>query len=181
MFSGLPFQNCNELSWWQIGSFGAITRILNIVPKREDLLKVAVAGPLAGFGLGFILLLLGLILPPSDGIGVVVDASVFHESFLAGGIGKHFIPNFRLSAESLRVNAHVHLWRNISKPCQYLCHSYNLTNHYGVIKFIFHTLSSEFYILAIDLILLPRALFHEVVKQCCLMFYICVFSKASPR
>lgn len=33
---------------WQIGSFGAITRILNIVPKREDLLKVAAAGPLAG-------------------------------------------------------------------------------------------------------------------------------------
>ncbi|KAL5056787.1 hypothetical protein RYX36_028391, partial [Vicia faba] len=28
------------------------------------------------------------VIPPSDGIGVVVDASVFHESFLAGGIGK---------------------------------------------------------------------------------------------
>ncbi|KHN20855.1 hypothetical protein glysoja_009163 [Glycine soja] len=29
---------------WQIGSFGAITRIRNIVPNREDLLKVAAAG-----------------------------------------------------------------------------------------------------------------------------------------
>lgn len=77
--------------WWQIGSFGAITRIINIVPKREDLLKVATAGPLAGFSFGLVLLLLGFLLPPTDGIGVVVDASVFHESFLAGGIGKHFI------------------------------------------------------------------------------------------
>ncbi|KAL6961751.1 putative zinc metalloprotease egy2, chloroplastic, partial [Sarracenia purpurea var. burkii] len=71
-----------------IGSFGAITRILNIVPKREDLLKVAAAGPIAGFSLGFFLLLLGFILPPSDGIGVVVDASVFHESLLVGGVAK---------------------------------------------------------------------------------------------
>lgn len=77
--------------WWQIGSFGTITRILNIVPKREDLLKVAAAGPLAGFSLGFVLLLLGFFLPPADGLGVVIDSSVFHESLLAGGIGKHFI------------------------------------------------------------------------------------------
>ena len=47
--------------------------------NREDLLKVAAAGPLAGFSLGFVLLLLGFFIPPSDGIGVVVDASVFHE------------------------------------------------------------------------------------------------------
>ena len=74
----------------QIGSFGAITRIRNIVAKREDLLKVAAAGPLAGFSLGLVLLLLGFFLPPSDGIGIIVDPTVFHESFLAGGIGKHF-------------------------------------------------------------------------------------------
>ncbi|KAI3458572.1 hypothetical protein Pfo_015235 [Paulownia fortunei] len=69
---------------WQIGSFGSITRILNIVPKREDLLKVAAAGPLAGFALGFVLLLLGFVLPPADQLGVVVDPSVFHESLLVG-------------------------------------------------------------------------------------------------
>lgn len=79
-----------ELHWWQIGSFGAITRILNIVKKREDLLKVAAAGPLAGLSLSLLLLLLGFFLPPSDGLGAVVDASVFHESLLAGGIGKPF-------------------------------------------------------------------------------------------
>lgn len=77
-----------ELLWRQIGSFGAITRIVNIVPKREDLLKIAAAGPLAGYSLGLILFLLGFILPPSDGLGIVVDAGVFHESFLVGGIGK---------------------------------------------------------------------------------------------
>lgn len=77
----------NDIIWWQIGSFGAITRILNIVPNRESLLKIAAAGPLAGYSLGLVLLLLGFYLPPSDGIGIIVDASVFHESFLAGGIG----------------------------------------------------------------------------------------------
>lgn len=80
---------CNELHWWQIGSFGAITRIINIVPKREDLLKVALAGPVAGFSLGFLLLLVGFILPPADGLGIVVDASVFHESLLIGGLGSY--------------------------------------------------------------------------------------------
>lgn len=62
---------------------------MNIVPNREVLLKVGAAGPLAGFSLGLVLLLLGFVLPPSDGFGIVVDASVFHESLLAGGIGKH--------------------------------------------------------------------------------------------
>lgn len=64
---------------------------MNIVPNRENLLKVAAAGPIAGFSLGLVLLLLGFLLPPTDGIGIVVDASVFHESLLAGGIGKPFI------------------------------------------------------------------------------------------
>lgn len=91
--SFLRLRRYKALFWWQIGSFGAITRILNIVPKREDLLRVAAAGPLAGFSLGLIFLLLGFFLPPGDGLGVIVDASVFHESLLAGGIGKHFILN----------------------------------------------------------------------------------------
>ncbi|KAL5568534.1 hypothetical protein UlMin_025109, partial [Ulmus minor] len=85
-------------------SFGAITRILNIVAKREDLLKLAVAGPLAGFSLGFVLLLLGFILPPSDGIGVVVDASVFHESLLAGGIAKLLLGNALKEGTPISVN-----------------------------------------------------------------------------
>ncbi|KAJ0489504.1 putative metalloprotease EGY1 [Helianthus annuus] len=69
---------------YQIGSFGAITRILSIVPNREVLLKIAAAGPFAGFSLGLVLLILGFYLPST----VVVDASVFHKSFLVGGIAK---------------------------------------------------------------------------------------------
>lgn len=76
---------------WQIGSFGSITRILNIVPKREDLLKFSVAGPLAGFSLGIVLLLLGFLLPPPDELGLLVDASVFHESLLVGALAKLFL------------------------------------------------------------------------------------------
>uniref|UniRef100_A0A2P2LQ47 Peptidase M50 domain-containing protein n=1 Tax=Rhizophora mucronata TaxID=61149 RepID=A0A2P2LQ47_RHIMU len=89
---------------WQIGSFGAITRIVNIVPRREDLLKVAAAGPMAGFLLGLVLFLLGFILPPSDGIGLVVDASVFHESFLAGGIAKFLLGNVLKEGTPISVN-----------------------------------------------------------------------------
>ncbi|XP_025014489.2 probable zinc metalloprotease EGY2, chloroplastic isoform X1 [Ricinus communis] len=89
---------------WQIGSFGAITRIVNIVPKREDLLKVAAAGPLAGFALGFVLFLVGFVLPPSDGIGLVVDASVFHESFLAGGIAKLLLGDALKEGTPISVN-----------------------------------------------------------------------------
>ncbi|XP_050210530.1 probable zinc metalloprotease EGY2, chloroplastic [Mercurialis annua] len=94
---------------WQIGSFGAITRIVNIVPKREDLLKVAAAGPLAGFALGFVLFLIGFILPPSDGIGLVVDASVFHESFLVGGIAKLLLGDALKEGTPISVNPLV-LW-----------------------------------------------------------------------
>ncbi|XP_043697864.1 probable zinc metalloprotease EGY2, chloroplastic isoform X2 [Telopea speciosissima] len=89
---------------WQIGSYGAITRIVNIVPKREDLLKLAAAGPLAGFSIGLVLLFLGFILPPSDGIGIVVDASVFHESLLAGGIAKLLLGDTLKDGTPLSVN-----------------------------------------------------------------------------
>ncbi|CAK7325839.1 unnamed protein product [Dovyalis caffra] len=89
---------------WQIGSFGAITRITSIVPKREVLLKVAAAGPLAGFSLGLVLFLLGFVLPPSDGIGLVVDASVFHESFLVGGIAKLLLGDVLKEGTPISVN-----------------------------------------------------------------------------
>ncbi|KAD2805161.1 hypothetical protein E3N88_38538 [Mikania micrantha] len=97
---GVPF----FVPSWQIGSFGAITRILNIVPNRQELLKIAAAGPLAGFSLGLVLLLLGFYLPPTDGIGIVVDASVFHESFLAGGIAKLLLGDVLKEGTTLSVN-----------------------------------------------------------------------------
>ncbi|KAI3899800.1 hypothetical protein MKW92_021915 [Papaver armeniacum] len=89
---------------WQIGSFGGITRIINIVPNREDLLKFAAAGPVAGFSLGFALLLLGFFLPPSDGIGVVVDGNVFHESFLVGGIAKLLLGDVLREGTPISIN-----------------------------------------------------------------------------
>ncbi|KAJ9553487.1 hypothetical protein OSB04_017532 [Centaurea solstitialis] len=97
---GVPF----FVPSWQIGSFGAITRILNIVRKREDLLKIAAAGPLAGFSLGLVLMLVGFYLPPPDGIGVIVDASVFHESLLAGGIAKLLLGDVLKEGATLSVN-----------------------------------------------------------------------------
>lgn len=97
---GLPY----FVPSWQIGTFGAITRIQTIVKNREDLLKVAVAGPAAGFTLGIILLLLGFILPPSDGLGVVVDSSVFHESLLVGGIAKLLLGDVLKEGTPISVN-----------------------------------------------------------------------------
>ncbi|CAL5190114.1 unnamed protein product [Lathyrus oleraceus] len=89
---------------WQIGSFGSITRIRSIVSNRQDLLKIAAAGPIAGFTVGLVLLLVGFVIPPSDGIGVVVDASVFHESFLAGGIAKLLLGNLLKEGTPISVN-----------------------------------------------------------------------------
>lgn len=94
---------------WQIGSFGAITRIVNIVRNREDLLKLAAAGPLAGFSLGFVLLLLGFVLPPSDGLGLVIDPTVFHESFLVGGLAKLLLGDVLKEGTQLSINPLV-LW-----------------------------------------------------------------------
>lgn len=55
---------------------------------------MAVTGPIAGAALGLTLVLLGLLLSPSEGQGIVVNASIFHDSFLVGGLGKihdHFL------------------------------------------------------------------------------------------
>ncbi|CAN6471336.1 unnamed protein product [Victoria cruziana] len=89
---------------WQIGSFGTITRILSIIRNREDLLKLAASGPLAGFSLGLIFLLLGFILPPADGLGIVVDPSVFHESLLVGGVAKLLLGDVLKEGTPLSIN-----------------------------------------------------------------------------
>ncbi|KAM0885793.1 hypothetical protein ACQ4PT_030101 [Festuca glaucescens] len=94
---------------WQIGSFGTITRIVNIVRNRGDLLKVAGAGPIAGYTLGFALLLLGFTLPPSDGLGIIVDSAVFHQSFLLGGLAKLILGDVLKEGTQLSINPLV-LW-----------------------------------------------------------------------
>lgn len=72
----------------QLGSFGAITRITNIIRNRSGLLRLAAAGPLAGAFFGLTIILIGLLLPPGEGQGIVVDAGAFHDSLLVGGLGK---------------------------------------------------------------------------------------------
>ncbi|XP_057849143.1 probable zinc metalloprotease EGY2, chloroplastic isoform X2 [Cryptomeria japonica] len=89
---------------WQIGSFGAITRIKNALSNRKDLLQFAAAGPLAGFSLAFAILLAGFILPPSNGQEVIVDASVFHDSFLVGGIAKLILGDVLKEGTKVAVN-----------------------------------------------------------------------------
>lgn len=89
---------------WQLGSFGGITRITNILSKRQDLLQVAAAGPLAGSLLALIILLIGLILPPLDGQGVIVNATAFHDSFLVGFLVKAFLGESVKEGANLAVN-----------------------------------------------------------------------------
>lgn len=93
----------------QIGSFGAITRVKNVLTSRKDLLQFAAAGPLAGLSLSFFILLAGFILPPSDGQGVIIDASVFHESFLVGGIAKLFLGDILKEGTKVAVNPFI-IW-----------------------------------------------------------------------
>eukprot|EP00271_Cylindrocystis_brebissonii_P009334 TRINITY_DN24088_c0_g1_i1.p1 TRINITY_DN24088_c0_g1~~TRINITY_DN24088_c0_g1_i1.p1 ORF type:complete len:537 (+),score=74.48 TRINITY_DN24088_c0_g1_i1:81-1691(+) len=82
---GFPF----FIPGWQLGSFGAITRIKGIVPSRQALAEVATSGPLAGAAVALLVLAAGFFLPSAvDYGGVVVQVSAFHESFLIGGIAK---------------------------------------------------------------------------------------------
>lgn len=81
---GVPF----FIPGLQLGTFGAITQIKDILPTRSVLIEIAAAGPALGAVVGLGLLLAGFALPPPDGVATVVDASVFHDSFLAGGLGE---------------------------------------------------------------------------------------------
>ncbi|KAH8970704.1 hypothetical protein BDL97_02G103200 [Sphagnum fallax] len=89
---------------WQLGSFGSITRITSIVTNRQELLQVAVTGPIAGAALGLTLVLLGLLLSPSEGQGIVVNASIFHDSFLVGGLAKLFMGSSLTDGTQVAVN-----------------------------------------------------------------------------
>ncbi|KAJ1691395.1 hypothetical protein LUZ63_015550 [Rhynchospora breviuscula] len=94
---------------WQIGSFGAITRIVSIVQNRQDLLQLVAAGPFAGFSAGLVLLLLGFLVPPIGGLSITVDPTVFHESFLVGGIAKLILGDTLVEGTPVSINPLV-LW-----------------------------------------------------------------------
>lgn len=94
---------------WQIGSFGGITRITNTLSKRQDLLKIAAAGPLVGAFLAVSLLLVGFAFPPSEGQGVLVNATAFHDSLLVGALAKALLGDSIKEGASIGVNPLV-LW-----------------------------------------------------------------------
>eukprot|EP00270_Netrium_digitus_P010458 TRINITY_DN3247_c0_g1_i5.p1 TRINITY_DN3247_c0_g1~~TRINITY_DN3247_c0_g1_i5.p1 ORF type:complete len:543 (+),score=145.07 TRINITY_DN3247_c0_g1_i5:92-1720(+) len=83
---GLPF----VIPSYQLGVFGAITRFKNVVQNRDDLIKVAAAGPLVGGAAALLLVLGALLLTAAAGTegGIPIQSTVFHDSLLVGGLAK---------------------------------------------------------------------------------------------
>jgi membrane-associated protease RseP (regulator of RpoE activity) len=82
-----------KLSWpffiptWEIGSFGAITRIESILPNRSVLFDVALAGPAAGGLLSFAMLIVGLVIS-HPGSAFQIPVAFFQGSVLVGTLAK---------------------------------------------------------------------------------------------
>lgn len=82
-----------RLSWpffipaWQLGTFGAITRIESLLPNRSVLFDIAFAGPAAGGLVALGLLLIGLLLPPTS-MGIAVPSQFFEGSMLVGALAR---------------------------------------------------------------------------------------------
>ncbi|MBE9031401.1 site-2 protease family protein [filamentous cyanobacterium LEGE 11480] len=97
-----------KLSWpfflptWQIGAFGALTRFESLLPNRNALFDIAFAGPLAGGGLSFIMLLIGLVI--SNGESSFQIPTIFFEgSILVGTFAKTLLHE---SLQQTMVNVH---------------------------------------------------------------------------
>ncbi|MGK7886004.1 MAG: site-2 protease family protein [Crocosphaera sp.] len=75
------------LPTWQIGSFGAITRFESLIPTRNALFDVALAGPAFGGILSLILLMSGLVLS-HEGSLFQVPTQFFQSSILVGSLAK---------------------------------------------------------------------------------------------
>ncbi len=82
-----------RLSWpfflpsWQIGSFGAITRFESLLPNRNVLFDVAIAGPAAGTLISFLFLVMGLSLSSSESL-FQLPSQFLQGSLLVGTIAK---------------------------------------------------------------------------------------------
>lgn len=82
-----------KLSWpfflpaWQLGSFGALTRIESILPNRSVLFDVAFAGPAAGGILSFAFLFLGMVLSHPGSL-FQLPAEYFQGSILVGTLAR---------------------------------------------------------------------------------------------
>ncbi|MGK7879188.1 MAG: site-2 protease family protein, partial [Crocosphaera sp.] len=75
------------LPTWQIGSFGAITRFESLIPSRNALFDVALAGPAFGGILSLVLLISGLVLS-HEGSLFQVPTQFFQSSILVGSLAK---------------------------------------------------------------------------------------------
>ncbi|RZM78965.1 site-2 protease family protein [Leptolyngbya iicbica] len=82
-----------KLSWpfflptWDIGAFGALTRIESVLPNRSVLFDVAIAGPALGGLLSFALLIGGLLLS-QPGSEFQLPVEFFQGSVLVGTLAK---------------------------------------------------------------------------------------------
>lgn len=71
----------------QLGCFGAITRIESLIPSRNALFDVAIAGPAAGGLLSLLMLVAGLSLSQTDS-AFQVPSTFFQSSVLVGTLAK---------------------------------------------------------------------------------------------
>ena len=72
---------------WQLGAFGAITRFESIVPNRNVLFDVALAGPACGGFISLIILVMGLLLSHS-GSTFQLPSEFFQGSILVGSLAR---------------------------------------------------------------------------------------------
>ncbi len=75
---------------WQLGTFGAVTRIESFLKNRSELFDIAVAGSLASGALSLLFLCGGLALSPT-GNGLEVPTVFFQGSILVGTIARVFL------------------------------------------------------------------------------------------
>ncbi|HEY9625589.1 MAG TPA: site-2 protease family protein [Crinalium sp.] len=72
---------------WQIGSFGAVTRIESVLPNRNVLFDIAFAGPAIGGLVSLAILVIGLVLSRPDSL-FQVPSEFFQGSILVGALSK---------------------------------------------------------------------------------------------
>lgn len=72
---------------WEIGSFGALTRFQSLLPNRNVLFDISLAGPAAGGLLSMAMLILGLILS-HPGSFFQIPSNLFQSSVLVGFLAR---------------------------------------------------------------------------------------------
>ena len=80
------------LPTWQIGSFGALTRFESLLPNRNVLFDISLAGPAAGGLLSLTLLVIGLALSHPGSL-FQIPSHFFQESVLVGALARVVLGN----------------------------------------------------------------------------------------